>query len=76
MSLVSCCFCLPCLLILLCSFFFLSLFFVVISEQIYAMLIGCVSVWVSRFLVLWRNFLSQIDSVSVCVILIGEILCF
>jgi len=74
-SLVSCCFCLPCLLILLCSFF-LSLFFVVISEQIYAMLIGCVSVWVSRFLVLWRNFLSQIDSVSVCVILIGEILCF
>ena len=48
----------------------------VISEQIYAMLIGCASVWVSRFLVLWRNFLSQIDSVSVCVILIGEILCF
>ena len=76
MSLVSCCFCLPCLLILLCRFFFLSLFFVVISEQIYAMLIGCVSVWVSRFLVLWRNFLSQIDSVCVSVILIGGILCF
>ena len=73
MSLVSCCFCLPCLLILLCSFF---LFFGVISEQIYALLIGRASVWVIRFLVLWRNFLSQIDSVSVCVILIGGILCF